>query len=466
MSLNQFWITRNLFIFLSVYICICPVEPGLTAQFMWKTTQPESQGFFVEKLNNLKESLAVKNTKALLIIRSDAIVCEWYAKNHGPTKKHYTASLAKALVGGMSLLTALNDGLITIDEPACNYIPQWKTHPVKSRITIRHLATHSSGVEDAEQDNIPHMKLPGWKGGFWRKEPDPFTLSRDKAPIIFTPGSKYAYSNPGMAILSYTITSSLKGTKYTDVRNFLRERIMRPIGVDDNEWSIGYGKTYKVNGLNLVANWGGGSYTARAVARVGRLMLRKGNWQGKQLIQSKWVETVLKYAETPLPDRPPGNPQPASGLCWYTNFDGVWLNVPRDAFAGAGAGNQLLLVVPSLDLIVVRNGGNLYDSSRDEGFWGGLEKYLFTPLMKAIVKPGRTSSATENLPADPKGEFLTAVQAKSVNRLFGLRGVNTTKWPHPDKPIGQSIGYHLRSGKHAITAYDWEQFIRFVDRYL
>ncbi len=47
-------------------------------------------------------------------------------------------------------------------------------------------------------------------------------------------------------------------------------------------------------------------------------------------------------------------------------------------------GHQILLVVPSLDLIVVRNGGNLYDPSKGEGFWGGVEEYLFNPLMEAL----------------------------------------------------------------------------------
>ena len=159
---------------------------------------------------------------------------------------------------------------------------------------------------------------------------------------------------------------------------------MKPIGVEDSEWSIGYGRTYDVDGLKLVPNWGGGSYTARAIARVGRLMLKKGNWQGSQLIDSRCVEMVLRYAGTPKPDRPPGNPRPACGLGWYTNFDGNWSKVPHDAFAGAGAGNQVLLVVPSLDLIVVRNGGNLYDPSKGEGFWGGVETYLFNPVMNAL----------------------------------------------------------------------------------
>jgi len=385
MSKKSFHFSQCFFAILFVTVCVYMINPLAAAQFEWKTTRPESQGFSAKKLNNLKESLAARHTKALLIIRNDTIICEWYAQGHGPDKKHYTASLAKALVGGTSLLVALNDGLISADDPAYEYIPQWKGHSDKSKITICHLVTHSSGIEDAEQDNISHMKLPGWKGGFWRKDPDPFTLSRDKAPIIFTPGSKYAYSNPGMAMLSYAVTASLRDTKHTDIRTLLRERVMRPIGVKDSEWSIGYGKTYKVGGLNLVGNWGGGSYTARAVARVGRLMLKKGNWQSRQLIGRRWVEKVLQYAGTPKPNRPPGNPQPACGLGWYTNFDAVWPKIPRDAFAGAGAGNQVLLVVPSIDLIVVRNGGNLYDSSKGEGFWGGLEKYLFNPVIDALA---------------------------------------------------------------------------------
>lgn len=352
------------------------------AQFEWKPARPETLGFSADKLKQAQAILAARKTKALLIIRNDCIACEWYAQGHGPDKQHYTASLAKALVGGMSLLIALNDGLLQADDPAWKYIPPWRNDPQRSRITIRHLATHSAGIEDAEQDNVPHMQLSGWKGGFWRKDPDPFTLSRDQAPIVFAPGTAYAYSNPGMAMLAYTVTASLRNSEHTDIRTLLRDRIMRPIGVRDSAWSIGYGQTYEVEDLKLVPNWGGGSYTARAVARVGRLMLNKGNWQGKQLIYPDWVDTVLEYAKTPKPDRPAGNPQPACGLGWYTNFDAVWPRVPRDAFAGAGAGNQVLLVIPSLNLIVVRNGANLYDPG--QGFWGGLEKYLFNPVMDAM----------------------------------------------------------------------------------
>jgi CubicO group peptidase (beta-lactamase class C family) len=78
----------------------------------------------------------------------------------------------------------------------------------------------------------------------------------------------------------------------------------------------------------------------------------------------------------------PEGPRPKSGLCWWINLDGVWPNVPRDAFGGAGAGNQALLVIPSLDLIVVRNGGDIEKGN----FWGGLEKFVFNPVVAAVTK--------------------------------------------------------------------------------
>lgn len=363
------------------------------AEFKWQKAKPESNGMSSSKLDALKDTLSARGTKTFLVIRHDRIVYEWYASEFSPKTPHYTASLAKALVGGLSLMLALNDGCISLENPVWKYIRKWKEGPEKSKITILHLATHSSGIEDArdESSGLSHDDLPGWKGNFWKKRsgPEAFIIARDSAPVIFPPGTEYHYSNPGMAMLAYAVTASLKGAPQSDILTLLRERIMRPIGVPDEDWSIGYRAGGEVEGLKLIANWGGGSYTARAVASVGRLMLHKGNWEGKQIIDSAWVERCVRYAETPLPERTEDDPLPGSGVCWWTNFDGVWKSVPRDAFAGAGAGNQILLVIPSLDMIVVRNGSQLGDT-----FWGGIEKYLFNPLMQAIIDDESSSSRT------------------------------------------------------------------------
>ncbi len=74
---------------------------------------------------------------------------------------------------------------------------------------------------DAEQDRLPHEKLPGWKGAFWRRDPDPFSIAIHQAPAVFAAGEMYAYSNPGMGALAYAITASLRGTRWADLRTLL-----------------------------------------------------------------------------------------------------------------------------------------------------------------------------------------------------------------------------------------------------
>jgi CubicO group peptidase (beta-lactamase class C family) len=110
---------------------------------------------------------------------------------------HYTASLAKALVGGMSLLLALNDGRLRVDDPVCRYVPRWRDHPEKSHITLRHLATHTSGIEDSSLEGVAHTQEPGWKGRFWKREPDPFTISVRE--VLFDPERAASTATPGMA---------------------------------------------------------------------------------------------------------------------------------------------------------------------------------------------------------------------------------------------------------------------------
>ena len=372
-------------------------------EFKWQYDTAGNQGMSASKLDALVQNLSEKGTKKLLIIRNDKIVYEYFASGfEDSVRNHYTASLAKAVVGGLSLATAMSDGFISPDEPACNYILSWKKHAQKSKITIRELATHTSGIEDAEvgeteQKEIQakglssHMDILGWKGSFWRQDNNPFEMARDSAPVSFTPGTNYAYSNPGIGMLVYSVTASLKGSTFNNIRTYLKERIYEPIGIKESEYSIGYGKTFDTDGLKLVPAWGGGNFTANGIARIGRLMLHKGNWQGKQLIDSAIVNEVTHYNGVFFPNVKNSEPSENSGftptLGWYCNHDGVWKYLPRDAFAGAGAQNQMLMVIPSLNMIIVRFGDVLYDESKGETFFTGAENHLFNPIMEAMVEP-------------------------------------------------------------------------------
>ena len=76
-------------------------------------------------------------------------------------------------------------------------------------------------------------------------------------------------------------------------------------------------------------------------------------------------------------------------------------------------------------------------------------------------RPLYLAAAEDDKWADPKGEFLSAKAAGPVYKLFGKQGLEGDNMPALQKPIMNTIGFHIRPGKHEVTAYDWDQFLNF-----
>ena len=81
-------------------------------------------------------------------------------------------------------------------------------------------------------------------------------------------------------------------------------------------------------------------------------------------------------------------------------------------------------------------------------------------------RPLYVASAEEDQWADPHGEFLSAYYASPVYELYGRQGIPNNKMPDLKQPIHNTVAYHIRPGKHAVTAYDWQQYIRWADKML
>ncbi len=88
-------------------------------------------------------------------------------------------------------------------------------------------------------------------------------------------------------------------------------------------------------------------------------------------------------------------------------------------------------------------------------------------LMALIApRPLYIASAAQDHNSDPYGEFLTALAVDTVYRFLGVGGLPVKKMPPVDHPVFGKISYHVRTGKHNITRYDWRQYLHFADLYL
>lgn len=278
-----------------------------------------------------------------MIVRHGQLVHSWGDIDQRLDMKSVTKSM-----GGIVLGLALDANKVTLSGKGVDYMPTFGTPPTTNAtqaqaITLGQLATHTSGFEKQDkQDNGETASI-----------------------IQFDPGTTWSYSDAGLNWLADVLTT----VHQEDLSTLAQREVWTKLGLssDDVVWRANLqrpptrsGSTlqYRELASGIIAN-------ANAMARVGLLFLRKGVWKDQQVLSPQFVTQV----QTPLPenaslpvvpDRPGHlfpNAQTDYGVLWWTNKSHTMPNVPADTFWAWGLGEELIVVIPSLDLVIVRNGG-------------------------------------------------------------------------------------------------------------
>jgi CubicO group peptidase (beta-lactamase class C family) len=214
-------------------------------------------------LEALQADLAAHGTPAFVVLHQGVIVHERYAFSWrdlvpGPAaRRRSIASMAKAVVATTALLLCEAEGLIDLDAPAAKYLAAWRRLPDRREITLRQLATHTSGLANARYPDWTGEPVEEWEQRYWDDPAQRTPLAIKHTPLVAPAGACVAYSNPGYSVLASVLAIRLAETSYGDVVGLLRQRIMDPLDLPPASWSISYGKEFPWRDLHVHAIGGG-----------------------------------------------------------------------------------------------------------------------------------------------------------------------------------------------------------------
>jgi CubicO group peptidase (beta-lactamase class C family) len=280
------------------------------------------------------------DTRALLVVHRGTIVAERYAQGFGPESRMQSWSMAKTVT---QALVGILVGQKRLDLHAPAPVPAWQAEGDPRRaITLDQLLHMTSGLDNADGGLAPDAFVSRLLFGPGSR--DVFAYASN-VPTVNAPDTHWAYSTGTSMIVAGIVGRSVGGGP-TEMLAFMHRELFDPIGVRT-----------AVPEFDAAGTFLGGAWvwaTARDWARIGYLYLRDGMWDGRRVLPEGWVD----YSRTPAP-------APDNGV--YGAH--LWLNLepkaqqfaplpggPHSAFALQGNGGQMVIVVPTRDLVVVRLG--------------------------------------------------------------------------------------------------------------
>lgn len=296
------------------------VIPASTNPQPWPIHKDYNTVHATQALSEMNDTLG---TVAFLIIKNDSIWYEKYFEDFGKNSQTNSFSMAKSITSAM-LGKAIDDGFIkTLEQPVGDFYPQY----VGTGLTVGDLSSMASGLDWDESYSNPF----GMTARAYYDSDLAETILKLK--VVDSPGVRYKYLSGNTELLAMVIQKATK----KPLADYLEESFWQPMGTENPAlWQVDDDKNRLVKAYCCIGS------NARDFARFGKLYKDYGKWNGRQLLDSAFVEKSI----TP---RFPKSPEYGYGF-WLSDFLGKKIFVMR------GILGQYVIVIPEDDLIIVRLG--------------------------------------------------------------------------------------------------------------
>ena len=283
------------------------------------------------------DPVPTRRTRAVVVVQDGRLVAERYAAGLGPESALPGWSMTKSVVNALAGVL-VREGKLALDGPL--RVPEWSApDDPRHALTLRQLLHMSSGLAFTESYGNPLGDVlwmlfgTGDAAGFAARK-----------PLAATAGQRWSYSSGTTNIISRALRGAVGGTE-ADYQLFPRRALFEPLGMTSALIEPDAAGTFVGSSLMFA--------TARDWARFGLLFLQDGTWAGRRILPEGWVA----FSVTPAPAAPDG----VYGAHFWLRLGGNYAGsgeheIPPDTYHAIGHEGQILTVVPSRRLVVVRLG--------------------------------------------------------------------------------------------------------------
>jgi CubicO group peptidase (beta-lactamase class C family) len=250
--------------------------------------------------------------------------------------KHDLRSITKSVTSLLVGIAAAEGRFPPLDSSVYDFFPEYRSLKTadKAGMTFRHLLTMAAGLDWDE--SLPYTDQRNSEiRMIHSSDPVGFVL---KQPMRSPPGTVFSYNGGATTVLGAAVERATRSR----IEDYARDRLFRPLGISDVEWvRMPEGMTSTASGLRL---------RPRDTAKLGRLLLAGGNWNGRQVVPAAWIAESI---------------QPRIRVDSFFEYGYQWWHAQSRMggrqypwTAGVGWGGQRLFAQPDLDLVVVVSAGH------------------------------------------------------------------------------------------------------------